>query len=249
MVIKYPTGLQSLRTIRQMGSKPLSIIACIFICVVFVSCATITQKDRESLKPGEKYIDCRPVEYGDDKEMPMLRCSISYDQLNFFTPPGIKLIMLADSGERLELWWTIDWFGMGYVFPRWRFALMYFNPKGTEKQRSGVRIGECRFREGCNQGVYFGPDMNKNNTPDYFTEIIWDNWDYGEDDGVEGYLDHYQHLYKPTINQYTVTRFLYFYPDGCIPPISPRDEVCRISQECKPPYRLKEKKVIKTMSF
>ncbi|MCX8111333.1 MAG: hypothetical protein N3D15_08815 [Syntrophorhabdaceae bacterium] len=232
-----------------MRSNTLLKIFCISVCIVLVSCAGINEKHRGLLKPDEKYIDCRPVVDEKNKGSPMLRCAISYDQLNFFTPPGTKLIMMADSGERLELWWTIDWLGMGYIFPRWRFALMYFNPKGKEELISGVRIGECRFREGCNHGAYFGPDMNKNNTPDYFTEIIWDNWDYGDDDGVKGYLDHYQHVYKPLINQYTVTRFLYFYPEKCTPPVSPRDEVCKISEECKPPYRLKEKKIIKSMSF
>lgn len=216
---------------------------------MLVSCASVAQKDRTGMKPDEKYVDCQPAEDDKNKELALLKCSISYNQLNFFTLPGTKLIMMADSGERLELWWTIDWLDRGYVFPRWRFALMYFRLDGTEEQRTGVRIGECRFREGCNHGKYFGPDKNKNGVPDFLTNIVWDNWDYGEDDGIEGYLDHYQHVYDPVANIYTVTRFLYFYPELCTPPVSPRDAVCAISKECKPPYKIKEKKVFENRSF
>ncbi|HOV91422.1 MAG TPA: hypothetical protein PKW07_12045 [Syntrophorhabdaceae bacterium] len=221
----------------------------IFIFIVLVSCASIPQNSVEYDKASQKHIDCEPIEDKDHKELSMLRCSISYEQLNFFSLPGTKLIMTADSGERIELWWTIDWFGRGHFFPRLRFALMYFNPEGKEEQRGGVRIGECRFSRGCNHGIYTGPDLNKNNIPDYFTMIVWDNFDYGNDSGVEGYMDHYRHTYKPRENKYEVIRYLYFYPEKCIPPISPGHDVCHIRDECKPPYKIKEERSIESRSF
>lgn len=229
--------------------RQLALAIPILACLIIVSCAGIVQKDRVTPGQDERFVECRYVEDEKDKESSMLRCSIGYDRSNFFTGIGNKLTMIADSGERLELWWTIDWLGRGYFFPRWRFALMYFNPQGTEKQQKGVRIGECRFSRGCNHGRYTGPDLNKNNIPDYFTEIVWDNYDYGDDAGVEGYLDHYQHIYKPRENLYEVIRYLYFYPEKCTPPLSPRDDVCCIKNECKPPYKIKERRIIESIGF
>ncbi len=221
----------------------------IFIFIVLLSCASVPQKDGKYTEADQKDIECRPLEDKDHEGLNMLRCSISYEQLNFFFFSGTKLIMNADYGERIELWWTIDWFGRGLFFPRLRFALMYFNPEGTEEQRGGVRIGECRFSRGCNHGIYIGPDLNKNSIPDYFTKIVWDNFDYGYDSGEEGYLDHYRHTYKPRENKYEVVRYLYFYPEKCIPPISPGHDVCRMRDECKPPYKIKEERLIESRSF
>ncbi|MCX7965237.1 MAG: hypothetical protein N2596_01230 [Syntrophorhabdaceae bacterium] len=227
-----------------MNTTKFLLFFCSVLCLFLISCASTGKKTEKCTEINRKYVDCFY-----DTESENLKCHISFDQSNFFTLPGKKLTMMADSGERLELWWTIDWLRRGYFFPRWRFALMYFNPDGTELQKEGVRIGECRFREGCNHGVYKGPDKNKNNIPDFITEIVWDNWDYGDDEGVAGYLDHYQHIYKPHENYYEVTHYLYFYPEKCIPPISPRREVCKISDECKPPYVIKEKRLIESKSF
>ncbi|HOP85970.1 MAG TPA: hypothetical protein PKZ54_05800 [Syntrophorhabdaceae bacterium] len=171
-----------------------------------------------------------------------MKCSISYDQSSFSTKKGKKLTITADSGERLELWWKLNWL-------RLQFILIYYNPSGSEKLRSGITIGKCSFSEGCNYGNFLGPDLDKNGIPDYFTEIIWDNWDFGADDDGDGYLDRYEYVFRPRENLYEVTNYKYFYPEKCTPPVSPWNDVCNIRSECKAPYMLKEKRILESKSF
>lgn len=192
----------------------------------------------------KKYVDC--ISSSENEE---LKCSMSFDQSNLFTKTGKKLTMMADSEERLELWWKFEWLGSGYILPRLNFVLFYFNPYGTEKQKRGVKIGKCRFSRGCNYGRYSGPDLNKNGIPDFFSEIVWDNWDYGIDMGEPGYLDHYQHIYRPPKNHYEVIRYLYLYPEKCSPPMSPADDICNLYDECKPPYKIIKKTLVEGKSF
>jgi len=224
--------------------KWLPVSLTIFLSFFLISCAGIEKKTENNEEIYKKYIDC--VSHSDSH---YLECSISFDKSSFFTPRGKKLTMMADSKERLELWWKTNWLTSGNLLPNLQFTLIYYNPSGTDKQRSGIIIGKCRFNEGCNNGKFIGPDLDKNGIPDYFTEIIWNSWDYGADDVDDGYLDHYQYVYKPQENLYEVINYQYFYPEKCQPPVSPWNDPCNISSACKPPYILKEKKIIESKSF
>ena len=145
----------------------------------------------------------------------------------------------------MELWWTVDWIEGGKWFPRWTYILFYVpSCTGKDEVCPKRRIGECHFSEGCNSGQFLAPDANGNGIPDSFSGIIWDSWDYGDDDGIEGYLDHVRHTYNPLNGHYAVTKYLYHYPPACKMPMSPREDVCLVKEACRPPYRIfKEERI------
>jgi len=209
----------------------------ILLCLFLISCASIEKRTDSDLEIYRKYVDCVY-----DSQSKYVKCSISSDEASFFTKKGKKLSVTADSGERIELWWKFNWLKL-------EFVLIYYNPSGTKQLRSGITIGRCLFSEGCNYGKFLGPDLDKNGIPDYFTEIIWDSWDFGADDDGDGYLDHYQYVFRPQENLYEVTNYKYFYPEKCTPPVSPWNNVCSIYSECKGPYVLKEKKILESKRF
>jgi hypothetical protein len=217
----------------------------ILLSILIASCAGSLRSDT-SAQPDQQYLKCRTVRTGDRQVTNQLQCYFGFEQCNLFTKTGKKLTVEAESGERLELFWTVDWFGEGRIIPRWLFVLYYVRPDGRGGWYPPVRIGECHFSEGCNHGEFFAPDKNGNRVPDQFDRIAWENWDYGDDDGEAGYLDHIRHLYVLETDRYTVTKHLYYYPDGCRPPLSPPEDVCLIRKECRPPYRLFKEEILET---
>jgi len=220
----------------------------ILLSILIASCAGASRTDTAS-PPARQYLKCTPVRTGDRPETKQLRCYFGFEQCSLFTATGKKLTVEAESGERLELFWTVDWLGEGRIIPRWLFALYYVRPDGRGGWHSPVRIGECRFSEGCNHGEFFAPDKNGNGIPDQFDQIAWENWDYGDDDGEAGYLDYIRHLYVRETGLYTVTLYLYHYPDGCRPPLSPLEDVCHLKKECLPPYRLFKEEILESRRF
>jgi hypothetical protein len=185
-----------------------------------------------------QYLKCSQVQAEGRPEQRLLQCFFGFEQLNLFTTTGKKLVIKAESGERLELNWTMDWLERGRIIPRWLYALDYIRPDGRGGDLPAVRIGECHFSQGCNYGEFLAPDENGNGIPDLFARIVWDSWDYGNDNGVPGYLDHIRHVYIRETDTYIVTRYLCQYPAACRLPMSPPADVCRVSAACKPPYVL-----------
>ncbi|MFA5617603.1 MAG: hypothetical protein WDK95_12225 [Syntrophorhabdaceae bacterium] len=129
----------------------------------------------------------------------------------------------AESGERLEIRWE------GF-FPRYR---LYYFPS---REHHGVVIGECRFPEGCNNGFFFGPDTDGNGIPDCFRLVQWISSDYGQDDGVPGYLDRYRYIYDVHRDKYYVWRDLLIY--RCPAPLGVPPDPCRTI--CDPPYETRD---------
>jgi len=175
-----------------------------------------------------------------------MKCSFGFEQCNIFTSTGKKLTIKAESGEKMELIWTVDWLGQGKFFPHWLFSLEYVLPDGRGGWLPPVRIGECHFSGGCNYGEFLAPDDNGNGIPDLFTQISWESWDYGDDEGIPDHLVLIRHLYVRETDRYTATRYLYRYPDGCRPPLNLSEDVCRIKKECLPPYRLFKEEILET---
>ena len=138
---------------------------------------------------------------------------IEFPNVHWWEPPRVLNIIEADSGERIELRWS-DWGTRGY------YRLDYYSPWG----KIG-RVGQCHFIHGCNIGKFFAPDNNQNGKPDCFLLIVWDSWDYGDDDDKDGYLDRYRHVYDVCRDKYSRSHFKYEYV--CGPPVSSYPNFCK----------------------
>jgi len=218
----------------------------VLLSAILIASCTGSIRPDASAPPDQRYLKCRTVQEENQPGQRLLKCSFGFEQCNLFTSTGRKLSIEAESGERMELLWTVDWLGRGKVFPHWLFSLEYVRPDGRGGWVPPVRIGECHFSGGCNYGEFLAPDANGNGVPDFFTQISWENWDYGNDEGISDHLVLIRHLYVRETDRYTVTRYLYRYPDGCRPPLSPPEDVCRIRKECLPPYRLFKEEILET---
>lgn len=220
----------------------LSALCLFLICTS--ACTFSRQPDHPDPAASGKYISCRPLKKEADGQS-VLKCYFGFEQSSLFTSTGRKVSIRAESGEQLELWWLVDWIEGGKWFPRLAYILYYVPPCSRQDENcTKMRIGECHFPEGCNFGQFLAPDNNGNGVPDSFSGITWDSWDYGDDDGVEGYLDHFRHEYNPSNGYYAVTKYLYHYPAACTMPVSPGDNICLIKEPCKPPYKIfKEEKI------
>lgn len=222
----------------------LSAVCLLVICVSACSAARQTGSPDNAAAPA--HMRCAPLKE-DPAGRPALSCFFGFEQSNIFTPTGRKVTIRAESGERLELWWVVDWLEGGKWLPRWTYLLYYLPPCGKDSESCPRRrIGECHFSEGCNFGRFTAPDANGNSVPDSFSGIAWDSWDYGDDDGVEGYLDHVRHTYDPSSGLYEVKKYLYHYPPACSMPMSPREDVCLVKKECQPPYRIFKEEVMES---
>jgi hypothetical protein len=163
---------------------------------------------------------------------------------NYLAGTGLRRVVRAKSGERIELWWVVDWLSEGRVIPRWHYELRYFGAGGGPASR-GFQVGECHFSGGCNSVRYRTSRMNEDGMPSEFQVLHWDSWDYGND-GEEGYLDRIQHVYDVTRNWYVVAKGLYLYPRGCVPPVSSPPDVCDTKEECKPPYQPVKEEILES---
>jgi hypothetical protein len=204
--------------------------------VALIASCTGSIRPDISAQTDRQYLKCRTIQADNRQGQRMLKCSFGFDQCNLFTATGKKLAIEAESGEKLELSWTVDWLGQGKVFPHWLFSLEYVRPDGIGGWLPPVRIGECHFNGGCNYGEFLAPDANGNGVPDFFAQISWESWDYGNDEGIPDHLVLIRHLYVRETDRYTAIRYLYRYPDGCSPPLNLSEDVCRIRTACKPPY-------------
>ncbi|MCX8021627.1 MAG: hypothetical protein N2745_02520 [Syntrophorhabdaceae bacterium] len=91
----------------------------------------------------------------------------------------------AESGERIELWWT-------GVFPRYE---LYFYPKDPEEK--GRRIGKCHFLRGCNRSHFIAPDGNDNGIPDVFVLIVWESTEGCSGESPDGPRGYFKYTYLP----------------------------------------------------
>ena len=165
---------------------------------------------------------------------------------NFLSPTGLREEVKAASGDRLEVRWAVDWLGSGNIFPHWYYELRYFGADCHRSPCKGVQVGRCRFSQGCNFIRYYAVDADHDSIPDRFLMTSWESWDYGGDEGVEGFLDQVEHRYDPVTGRYGVMKRLYRYPSGCEPPVSSPPYVCDLNEECRPPYALVKEEVVES---
>ncbi|HBA55294.1 MAG: hypothetical protein GXY80_02665 [Syntrophorhabdus aromaticivorans] len=221
--------------------RVLAIILCLAGlagCAVKTAKRPLTDRDGEaaqrSLAMSGKTADADGVWY-----------TVYTEPSNYLAGTGLRKVVRAKSGERIELWWVVDWLNKGRVFPRWHYELRYFGPDRDCRTPDGFQVGECHFSGGCNSVRYRTSRMNEDGMPSEFLALHWDSWDYGND-GEEGYLDRIQHVYDVTRNRYVVTKGLYRYPQGCVPPVSSPPDVCDAREECKPPYQLLKEEILES---
>lgn len=168
---------------------------------------------------------------------------IALPPANFVSPTGAKVTVKAMSGERLEARWTMEWLGAGKVLPHWYYELRYFGADCQDSSCTGLQVGKCRFPQGCNYIKYYSVDSNNDGMPDRVLMTSWENWDYGGDEGVEGFLDQIEYRYDPLTGRYGAMKRLYRYPSACEPPVSSPPYVCDLRDECKPPYELVKEEI------
>jgi len=137
------------------------------------------------------------------------------------TPPGrIGDPIEAESGKKIELWWSGSY-----------YELLYWRPGGPQ----GLCLGLCVFDNGCNEISFYAQNLNNNNKPDCFTSIHWINKDFGSDDNNDGYLDVIEHSYVTCLCQDKYTRVDKKFYYACGPPIiSEPGSICKTI--CNPPY-------------
>jgi len=226
-----------------MGNRIKILVTAVCLAVLIGCAAKATERPlsghdleaaRRSLAMSEKTTDTDGVWH-----------TVYTEPSNYLAGTGLRKIVRAKSGERIELWWVVDWLGKGRVFPRWHYELRYFGPDGNGLTSKGFQIGECHFSGGCNSVRYRTSGSSGEGMPNEFLALHWDSWDYGND-GEEGYLDRIQHVYDVTRNWYVVTKGLYRYPQGCVPPISSPPDVCDAREECKSPYQLLKEEILES---
>jgi hypothetical protein len=141
-------------------------------------------------------------------------------------PPGkLGETIVADSGERMDVWWV------NTPFPH--YELRYY-PTGDP---AGFPISEAVFGEGCNYAEYLAPDDNGNGKPDYFCVTAWHCWDFGYDHGTPGFLDHVLERYDVQKSTFSATLFVHQYSPGCAAPVGATRCWCDLKQlkkECLP---------------
>ena len=152
------------------------------------------------------------------------------------TPPGKKLEIRSEAGEKLEISWVVGRMENGWL-PGLRYEVYFYPPSDSPRRMQRHIIAGCFFPEGCNSARFRAADVNQNGIPDRFLEIVWESWDFGADDGEPGYLDHVVHRYLVHDSRLTVIKHLYAYPEGCEPPVSTVPSVCELKNECQPPYK------------
>ncbi|OPY78103.1 MAG: hypothetical protein A4E65_02425 [Syntrophorhabdus sp. PtaU1.Bin153] len=219
----------------------------IFIAILclggLVACAAKTMKrplsDRD-IEAARRNLDMSEKPAGADGSWH----TVYTEPSNYLAGTGLRKVVRAKSGERIELWWVVDWLNKGRVIPRWHYELRYFRTRGG-RASEGFQVGECHFSGGCNSVRYRTSRMNEDGMPTEFQVLHWDSWDYGND-GEEGYLDRIQHVYDVKRDWYVVTKGLYLYPRGCAPPVSSPPDVCDAKAECKPPYQPVKEEVIES---
>lgn len=172
---------------------------------------------------------------------------ITLPPASFISPTGTKETVMAASGERLEARWRVDWIGSGKIFPHWYYELRYFGTDCIPSRCTGVQVGKCHFSQGCNFIKYYSVDENGDGTPDRFLMTSWQSWDFGGDEGVEGFLDQVEHRYDPLTGRHGTMKRLYRYPSACEPPVSSPPYVCDLKEECKPPYEIVKEEVVQNL--
>ncbi|MBE7503053.1 MAG: carboxypeptidase regulatory-like domain-containing protein [Verrucomicrobiales bacterium] len=128
----------------------------------------------------------------------------------------------SKAGETLVVWWMASWTAAGH------YELRYYGPGERVAAGEGVWIGRCLFNHGMNRAWLSYSDTDRDGTPDCFTKIIWQNFDFAEDDEGPSYcadkFDKYEWEFHPASGTLTQTHSCYDYvPDDCLPPV---DEDC-----------------------
>jgi hypothetical protein len=93
--------------------------------------------------------------------------------------------IVADSGEKLELWCVSKLLTAWDVPGLAHYELHYFYPNGEH-----FKVGACRWIMGHNTGIlYHSGDNDGNGKPDCFIRTVWKNYDQVGDDWTDDDLD------------------------------------------------------------
>ena len=234
-ILRYTGDMLVLRSIGHTVA-----VVCIGIALFFTSCtSTPVAPSQKKTSSTSLLASSRPS--WDETGATWHTIDIPFCSLA--TPPGKKLEIRSDAGEKLEISWVVGRMENGWL-PGLRYEVYFYPPSDSPRRVQRHVIAGCFFPEGCNAARYRAADADQNGIPDRLLEVIWESWDFGADDGEPGYLDHVVQRYAAQTSRLTVTKHLYAYPKGCEPPVSYVPQVCDLKKECQPPYELVRQQVI-----